>query len=194
MPVYTPLTNQPYGSIAQRLDIQMRPRRTKFYNPTMGQANQGGNWPVFTTQPGIKPKWFPKQPRIRFFDAEWQVPLVLSTAGSVMTPVTAAVRTSNGNSAAVAIGSGPGTVMLQLMVTAIGGTNPSLTIGIQWSADGTNFGSLDGTPDAFTAVTSIGNVFKVVTARAPYARLTWTITGTNAYVNFAVCASTTFTI
>ena len=62
-------------------------------------------------------------------------------------------------------------------VTAVGGTTPSLTIEVQWSNDGTNFVSAS-TPDTFTAITAVGTALKTFQAKARYARLKYTITGT----------------
>ena len=92
--------------------------------------------------------------------------------------VASAARTINGNSGPIAIGSGVSTVGLELLVTAASGT---LTVSIQWSLDGINFGSNDASADAFAAVTGTGNVYKTVSARGPYMQLSWTVSAGGSF-------------
>jgi hypothetical protein len=102
------------------------------------------------------------------------------------TLVASAARTATGNSGAIALGSGAASLELELEVTAASGTSPSMTLSIQWSVDGTNFGNNDASTDAFAAVTTTGNVTKTITVRAPYMQLVWTITGTTPSFTFSV--------
>jgi hypothetical protein len=56
-------------------------------------------------------------------------------------------------------------------------TSGTITCEIQWSLDGVNFFSADP-KDTFVNITAVKQVIKVVQAKAPYYRLTWT---TGAY-------------
>ncbi len=102
------------------------------------------------------------------------------------TLVASAARTATGNSGAIAVGSGAANLELELEVTAASGTSPTMTLSIQWSDDGTNFGNNDGSTDAFAQVTTTGNVTKSIPVRAPYMQLTWTIGGTSPSFTFSV--------
>lgn len=64
-----------------------------------------------------------------------------------------------------------------------------MTLSIQWSNDGTNFGNTDGTPDTFAAITTAGTVEKQITVKGLYCQITWTITGTTPSFTFSVIAS-----
>lgn len=64
-----------------------------------------------------------------------------------------------------------------LNVSAVGGTTPSYTVEVQWSADGTNWASAE-TPDTFTAITANKVVAKAFDVKAQYLRLKYTVTGT----------------
>src|SRR5579872_6854965 len=102
------------------------------------------------------------------------------------TLVASAARTATGNSGAIAVGSGAANLELEPEVTAASGTSPTMTLSIQWSDDGTNFGNNDGSTDAFAQVTTTGNVTKSIPVRAPYMQLTWTIGGTSPSFTFSV--------
>jgi len=105
---------------------------------------------------------------------------------SANTLVASAARTATGNSGAIAVGSGAANLELELVVSAASGTTPTLTLSIQWSVDGTNFGSNDASADSFAQVTAAGSVVKSVPVRAPYMQLTWTIGGTTPSFTFTV--------
>lgn len=102
------------------------------------------------------------------------------------TLVASAARTVTGSSAAIAVGSGAANLELELEVTAVSGTSPTMVLGVSWSVDGTNFGTNDGTADAFASVTAVGNVVKSMPVRAPYMQLTWTLGGTSPSFTFTV--------
>ena len=56
----------------------------------------------------------------------------------------------------------------------------SLDLEVEWSPDGTNFGSAD-TPDSLTQITGAGQVVVAsVLVKAPYYRVTWTLAGGNS--------------
>lgn len=105
---------------------------------------------------------------------------------SANTLVASSARTATGNSGAIAVGSGAANLELELEVSAVSGTSPTMTLSIQWSDDGTNFGSNDGSADGFAQVTATGNVVKSIPVRAPYMQLTWTIGGTSPSFTFSV--------
>ena len=79
-------------------------------------------------------------------------------------------------------------VNVGLVVSGVSGTTPSATFEIQWSFDGANWASADGTADTFAAVTANKNVCKNFLVKAPMMRLSWTVTGTTP--SFTVVGST----
>jgi hypothetical protein len=105
----------------------------------------------------------------------------------VFTIVPSAARTASGNSGALTMGYSPN-ISLQVTVSAVSGTTPSMTLSIQWSNDGVNFGNTDGTPDAFAPITAAATVNKQFTAKGLYMQITWTITGTTPSFTFFVIA------
>lgn len=106
------------------------------------------------------------------------------------TLVASAARTVTGNSGAIGVGSNSATVELEVEVTAVSGTSPSMTLSVLWSEDGVNFGAPDGSSDAFTAITATTNVVKALTVRAPYMEIVWTISGTTPSFTFSVLETT----
>lgn len=96
--------------------------------------------------------------------------------------------TATGNSGALAISVTPN-LALQVTVTAASGTSPSMTLAVQWSNDGTNFGAPDGGGDTFTAITAAGTVAKLITPKGRFMQLVWTITGTSPSFTFSVIAA-----
>lgn len=107
---------------------------------------------------------------------------------SSSTLVASAARTANGNSGALAMGVAP-TVNLQVTNSAVSGTTPSMTLSVLWSNDGTNFGAVDGTPDAFAAITAAGTVVKQLQVKGQYMQISWAITGTTPSFTFTVIGS-----
>lgn len=80
----------------------------------------------------------------------------------------------------------PTTLSVLLSAGTVTGTNPSLTVEVQWSNDGTTFVSAT-TADTFTAITATGTALKQFTVKGRYARLKYTVTGTTP--SFALSAS-----
>lgn len=101
--------------------------------------------------------------------------------------VPSAARTATGNSGAIAVQAG--NLGIGLNVTAVSGTTPSMTVTVEWSYDGTNFG-VGETTDSFAAITAAKVTNRLVPVRAPYYRLVWTITGTTPSFTFT---ATTYT-
>lgn len=96
--------------------------------------------------------------------------------------------TTTGNGAATIVPRGD-TISVGVVASAVSGTTPSATFEIQWSHDGQNWGSADGSPDVFTAITAAKAVAKNVTVKGPLMRLAWTVSGTSP--NFTVAAAVT---
>lgn len=105
-----------------------------------------------------------------------------------ITRLQGATVTTSGTGAATIVPRGS-TISVGVVVGAVSGTTPSATFEIQWSHDGQNWGSADGTADTFTAVTGTKNVAKNVTVKGPLMRLAWTVSGTSP--SFTVSAYAT---
>jgi hypothetical protein len=88
-----------------------------------------------------------------------------------------AALTASGSSTPVAVPLGS-TVAISVNVTAVSGTTPSATFEVQWSHDGVNWASADGTADSFAAITAAKNVAKSFTVKGTLLRLSWTVSGT----------------
>ena len=78
-------------------------------------------------------------------------------------------------------------VSVNIVCSAVGGTTPSATFEIQWSNDGTNWASADGTADTFAAITANKAVAKNVSVKGELMRLAWTVSGTTP--TFTVAAT-----
>lgn len=102
--------------------------------------------------------------------------------------VSSAARTTSGNSGALAL-SGGSVIDLEVNVSAVSGTSPSMALEVQWSDDGTNFGSVDGTKDTFAAITATGTVVKQLQVKGLYMQINWAITGTTPSFTFSVLAA-----
>lgn len=96
--------------------------------------------------------------------------------------------------AITATGSGSATIRprgtsvnVGIVASAVSGTTPSATFEVQWSFDGTNWGSADAAADTFAAITTAKSVYKSVTVKAPLMRLAWTVSGTTP--SFTIVAS-----
>jgi len=105
------------------------------------------------------------------------------------TLVPSAARTASGNSGPVVL-SGGQAVDLEVNVSAVSGTSPSMTLSVTWSDDGVNFGAPDGTPDSFAAITAAGTVVKQLQVKGLYMQIAWAITGTTPSFTFSVLAAT----
>lgn len=108
-------------------------------------------------------------------------------AQGVYTVVPSQTKTATGTSPALVMGYAPN-INLEVNVSAVSGTSPSMTLSLQWSNDGVNFGNVDGTPDAFAAITAAGTVVKQVSAKGLYMQVVWTISGTNPSFTFSIIA------
>lgn len=97
-------------------------------------------------------------------------------------------QTATGNSGSLALGD-QSVLDLEVNVSAVSGTSPSMTLSVQWSNDGTNFGAPDGGGDTFAAITAATTVAKQLTVKGLYCQLVWTITGTTPSFTFSVIAS-----
>lgn len=73
-------------------------------------------------------------------------------------------------------------IRLNLVVTAVTGTTPSMTVIIETSMDATNWNQV-GT---FPAVTTTGTTRRSVGGLDRFVRVSWTITGTTPSFTFAV--------
>ena len=67
---------------------------------------------------------------------------------------------------------------VQVNVTAVSGTTPSMTLSVTWSDDGINYGQADPA-DAFTAITGISSLVARFTVKGAFYRLAWIVTGTS---------------
>jgi hypothetical protein len=99
--------------------------------------------------------------------------------------VASAARTTTGNSGAL---SANGSAMcLGVNVSAASGTTPSMTLTVEWSFDGVNFGPGE-TAVSFAAITANKATTQRIPAQAPFYRLVWTITGTTPSFTFSANA------
>lgn len=105
------------------------------------------------------------------------------------TLVSSAARTASGNSGPLAL-SDAAVLDLEVSVTVVTGTTPSMTLSVMWSDDGTNFGAPDGGGDTFAAITAAGTVVKQLQTKGLYAQIAWAITGTTPSFTFSVLAAT----
>jgi hypothetical protein len=97
--------------------------------------------------------------------------------------VGSSARTTSGQSAGDGLTDNSALLAVVVNVTAVSGTSPSLTIGVQWSADGTVWADADPV-DVFTAITAAGVKAKTFQRKGPMHRITWAITGTSPSFTF----------
>lgn len=102
--------------------------------------------------------------------------------------VPSAARTTTGSSGSQDA-RGATTLSVIADVTAVSGTGPSMVLSIEWSHDGAAWATVDGTPDAFAAITAASKRVKSFPVKARFWRATWTITGTTPSFTFALHAS-----
>jgi hypothetical protein len=106
-----------------------------------------------------------------------------------------AAITASGTSAPIPVPLGHN-VAVTVNATAVTGTTPSATFEVQWSHDGVNWASADGTADSFSAITGVKSLAKQVTVKGTLMRLSWVVSGTtpsfttSAYVSGARVYST----
>lgn len=110
------------------------------------------------------------------------------------TAVASSTQTANYNTAAISIGGGAANITIQPVITAVSGSGASLALQVQWSLDGVNFGTPDPASDSFAAITAVGGAVKQVPVRAPYYRISATITGTTPSFTLSFLDSTNFAI
>lgn len=86
-------------------------------------------------------------------------------------------------------GSGPGAAMgeaatlrVDLVVSAVSGTTPALTVTLEHSPDGQDW----STHSAFAAATAAGTQRKVAAGLDRYIRCSWNVTGTTPSATFRV--------
>jgi hypothetical protein len=107
-----------------------------------------------------------------------------STVGySEETVVASAARTVSGQSATLPDYGGASTLRIQLAVTAVSGTTPTLDVVVEDTLDGTNWNAV-GT---FAQRTAAGR--EVINVTSPFAarlRVRWTVAGVTPSVTFAV--------
>jgi len=102
--------------------------------------------------------------------------------------VASAARTTSSTTTSIPHGSDGHVLNLQVTVTAVSGTTPSMALSVLWSQDGTNFGPVDGGAQTFAAITTTGTVCKQVPVVGKFYQLSWTLTGTSPSFTFTVAA------
>lgn len=101
------------------------------------------------------------------------------------TLVASAARSTSGDSGAKHYFGAMNRAIIQLDVTAVAGTSPSLTVTVEDTVDGANYNTLQ----AFTAATATGR--QVIRLSDPFSdtlRVSWAITGTGPSFTFSVTA------
>jgi hypothetical protein len=113
------------------------------------------------------------------------MPRLIFTTGMVDTLVTSAARTASGDSGTLTGWGAPDLARVQLDVTAVAGTGPTLDVVVEDTLDGTNWHSV-GT---FTQAAAVG--VQVINLSTPFAdrlRVRWTVGGTSPSFTFSVLA------
>lgn len=101
---------------------------------------------------------------------------------TTVTPLAARTAASGASPLAAVVGA---TVAAMVEVTAVSGTAPSLTVSLEWSHDNVSWFTAEPA-DSLAAMTATGNKAKTFTAKAPYVRATWAISGTTPSFTFAI--------
>lgn len=105
--------------------------------------------------------------------------------------VASAARTTSSNSGILSGWGAAKTLRLQLNVTAVSGTNPTLDVLVEDTLDGTNWNTLVTFTQATGATREVKNL---TTQFAPQIRVSWTIGGTaTPTFTFSVVACATWT-
>lgn len=112
------------------------------------------------------------------------MPLVLSKKFNVVQA--SAAKTVSGTTPGFDEGSHD-KISIELDVTAVGGTGPSMTVNVEWSHDNATWFSADPV-DAFTAITAATKKVKIFDVKGLYCRLNYTISGTTPSFTFAAVA------
>lgn len=100
-----------------------------------------------------------------------------------------AAKTTTGQTATLSGWGATDRVLLQVNVTAVSGTTPSMTLTIEDSLDGTNWRPA---VVSSAAITATGTYFMNIATGTNFAdriRLKWTITGTTPSFTFSVLAA-----
>lgn len=99
-----------------------------------------------------------------------------------------AARTVTDNSGATGFDTaGNSALALELNVTAVSGTTPSVTLSLEWSNDNAAWAPADPV-DTFTATTTVSRKVKNFSVKGRYVRTVWTISGTTPSLTFVVNA------
>lgn len=94
--------------------------------------------------------------------------------------------TTTGNDTSRRVPPGTASIGVAVSSSAASGTTPSVTVKVDWSVDGTNWGSTD----SFTAITTAGaSQYQVLTVKGTYYRISWTVSGTTPSVTVTVTAN-----
>ena len=92
------------------------------------------------------------------------------------TIITAQVITASGNEAG-GHSSVADSLSVQVNVTAVSGTTPSLTVSVAWSNDGVTYGQANPV-DALAAITTVTGLVARFTVKGAYYQIAWTVSGT----------------
>lgn len=109
----------------------------------------------------------------------------IASSGQRETLVSSAARTASGNSGALDHYGGMGRLIIQLDVTAVSGTSPTLDVVAEDTVDGTNYSTIS----TFAQRTATGReVVRITSAFSDTLRIRWTIAGTSPSFTFSVIA------
>jgi hypothetical protein len=104
-------------------------------------------------------------------------------AWQTLTILPLAARTTSGNQP---VGEDRGdNVCLQVNITAVSGTTPTLDISVEWSMEGTIW-TPAAVADNFAQFTTVTGLVKTFTTKGPFYRVVYTIGGTTPSFTFAV--------
>jgi len=101
--------------------------------------------------------------------------------GDPVTLVPDGTRNAPGSGPGVAMGEAA-TLRVDLVVTAVTGTTPVLTVVLEHSPDGQSW----STHSSFTAITAAGTQRKVAAGLDRFIRCSWSLTGTTPSATFRV--------
>lgn len=101
----------------------------------------------------------------------------------------ATVATASGNSGAInsllSTHTGLSRLTIHLSVAAASGTTPTLDVSVEWSVNGGFTWHAADPADAFTQITTTGDVAKSFEIKGSLYRLVWTIGGTTPSFTFS---------
>lgn len=93
-------------------------------------------------------------------------------------------KTATGNVDGIQAPPGADYISVEVAISAVSGTTPSMSLTLQWSHDGVTYAGSD-TFDFFNAMTTAITRVKRFDVKGPLYRLTWVITGTTPSFTFA---------